>query len=862
MTGVYDPHAVSSGSPLYLDREAGLVPGSNPAESPHRSRAGWRIPAISAAVAVILVLGFLFWFSRRTLGPTGGELTLPGLIKSATIRRDNLGVPFIEAQSEEDLFYAVGFAMAQDRMWQMELLKRTAQGRLAEVLGPALLDFDVYVRTIGLRLSVDDSYAAMPPRYRAILKRFAAGVNEYRTSQPKPIEFVLAGFSPEAWAPADSLAVFAVMKLDLSNNLREELAFLKLAQALGPERSALLFPSYPGEPPPVIAARRLKGLDLSSVTPRLQSLQLLRGILADSSMGASNNWALAPERTRGKASLLANDTHLGISIPSAWMLLNLKCPTYHAAGVAVPGVPLIALGYNGSIAWGATMVMADNQDLFLEKLRVGPGERREYLDRGTWRPVVQRRERFLVKGSVPVERLVESTRHGPLLNEVMQGRNVLPYQPVPFSLKLGVSLRWSNADGDRSAQGFYEMGRARTIPEARRALSSIDTIFLNVVMADRSNIAFQTTGRLPIRRAGRGDLPVPGWTGAFDWTGYLPFARQPFRLNPPEGYLATANHRITVRPPPYHISSSWAGPERMERIRALLQNERSATLETMSRMQTDVVSHMALKVKRLLTDRTFAEELKSAGRMMKQGDQERLLQATALVAAFDGQMKTDSPGAALIGTFYHFLPRELLLDELGPETGELWGAYQTGSIGYGAAEDHLFFQRDSPFWDDVRTKDRRETRADIVAAALIRAFEFCEEEMGNPKKWQWGRVHRYEWRHSFTARAAFLAPYLNRGPVPAPGDLHTLNITGFKWGRDMRITLLPAMRLVVDFSQPDPAFLITHTGQSGNPVSSNYDSMIPLFTSGKQQPLPFVAANSERQYDRVLRLLPAALAAR
>ena len=857
VTGVYDPGAVSSGAPLYLDRDTGLMPGAATATSPRVSGIGWKVPAAFGAAVALVLLGLCMWIPHRTLGPRSGQLGLPGLTGAASIRRDRLGVPFIEATNEDDLFYAVGFSMAQDRLWQMELLKRTAQGRLAEAFGPKLLDFDIYVRTIGLRLAADESYATLPARYRRVLERFSAGVNAYRESYPQPIEFTLARFSPERWSPSDSLAVFAVMKLDLSTNLREELAFLKLAQVLGPEKAALLFPSYPGEAPPVAAARRLRGLDLTSVAPQKQAFRLMRGILGDSTMGASNNWALSPSRTRGNASILANDTHLGISIPSAWMLLNLKCPTYRAAGVAVPGVPLVALGYNGNIAWGATMVMADTQDLFLEQMRES-GQSREYFDRGRWRPVTRRRETFLVKGEASVERFVESTRHGPLLNDVIHGQRVLPYQPVPFSLKLGVALRWSNADGDRSAVGFYEMGRARTLGEARRALSFIDSIYLNVVMADRSNIAYQTTGRLPRRRAGRGDLPVPGWTAAFDWDGYLPFGEQPHRMNPPEGFLGTANHRVSVRPPPYHISSAWAGPERMERIRALLQNERSGTLEGTQRMQMDVVSHMALKVRRLLTEGSIAAEVRAAAVGMEEADRKRLADALALIASFDGQMKSDSAAAALFGTFYHLLTRELLQDELGPEDGELWAAFHSGAIGYGAVEDHLFFQKDSVFWDDTRTKEKMETRAEIVARSLVRAVESCEDQMGNQKKWQWGRLHRYEWRHNLTARAPFLAPYLNRGPIAASGDLHTLNITGFKWGQGPGITLIPAMRFVVDFSQADPAFLITHAGQSGNPASPAYDSMLPLFVAGKQHPLPFVQANMDQQYTEVLRLIPAA----
>lgn len=853
VTGVYDPQATSGGTPLYLDVDHGLVQGPDAGQSSRPSKRKLAF-VILGVLALLLAIGWCRFFPA-TLGPKTGSVQLPGLSAPVEVRRDALGVPYIEASNDDDLFLAVGYAMAQDRFWQMVLLKRSAQGRLAEVLGPRLLDYDVYVRTLGLKLAAEQAYPRQPARVKRIMTRFAEGVNHYRTTQRLPIEFSLAGLEPEPWLPSDSLVVFGMMKLDLSANLKEELAFLKLAQALGPEKAALLFPSYPGEDLPVEAARLLRGLDLRPVADDAKKMALLPSVFRQPSFGASNNWAVAPQRTKAGASLLANDTHLKIGVPSAWYIMNLKSPTYRAAGTLVPGIPLVVLGYNGHVSWGATMVQADVQDIFLEKLR-GSGNKQEYLHRGVWRPVTWRREVFGIKGKDPTERVIGSTIHGPLLNDAVRAPRLMGYQPEPFTTRLGLAVAWANDHGDRSAQGFLDMADARTLGQARRALANIDTIYLNVVMADRNQVAWQTTGRLPRRGRGRGQLPAPGWTGEYDWRGYLPFSEQPGSYAPKEGYVGTANHRVTTRPAPYHMGSAWAPPERMERLRFLLEQEKSATLETMANMQLDVRSNLALKVKTILSQGQLATEVTVAIAAMPAERQKSARGALEILSKFDGEMKVDSAGAALIAAFYQSISHELLQDELGGADDDLWKTFKAGSSGYGAEQDHLQFRADSPFWDDVRTKDKVEQRPEIVARALAAAFDFCDDQMGSSSRWRWGRLHTYHWQHPIASKAWFLRWHLNRGPYAAAGDGHTLNVSGFTWGSGFETEHIPAMRLLVDYSRPEPAFLITHMGISGNPASANYASMIPLFLEGKQNQLPFAEANIKKQYDSVLVLEP------
>ncbi|RMG69878.1 MAG: penicillin acylase family protein, partial [Bacteroidetes bacterium] len=332
-------------------------------------------------------------------------------------------------------FYATGYATAQDRLWQMTMIKMAASGRLAEILGRDLVPLDRYLRAVGLARYARQSYQRMAPKEKRILQRFAEGGNACVRSHKLPIEFVLAGFDPEPWKPEDCMIAFAMANYQLAANLREELSFLKVASRIGPTKAALLYPIYPDEPLPIDLASKLSVIDPGRLDRRnsrqlsktasglLDIQQSLVSLIEPGRAGdpetvpASNNWALAGSRTKGGKSIVANDTHLGISLPSFWDIMHLKAPGYEAAGVMIPGVPIVGLGFNGHIAWGATMMMADSQDLFLEKLRTKDG-RQEYLYKGRWLPVKTRTETIAIKGAAKPENFtIQFTKHGPLLND-------------------------------------------------------------------------------------------------------------------------------------------------------------------------------------------------------------------------------------------------------------------------------------------------------------------------------------------------------------------------------------------------------------------------------------------------------------
>ena len=821
----------------------------------------------ASALALITACATLYGVYFKTPDISSGSISLEGARGEIVIRRDSLGVPFIEAGDEDDLFFGAGFAAATDRMWQMEVMRAAGRGRLSEFIGPESLPLDRFLRALGIGDAVRGAIPALDARSKRILERYSMGVNAFMRTQKLPAEFSLTGHSPGPWTPEDSLYVFAMLNLGISYNFCEELNFLPLAHRVGPDRAAWLTPVYPDEGLPFDEAAKLAELPHPILDAKRSFTRSGGSLFASLFPGpppASNNWAISGRRTASGRSIVANDTHLVISIPNSWMMMHLRCPGYDVAGVAVPGIPIVTLGFNGHVAWGATMVMADSQDIFVEKTREA-GSGREYLYRGRWLPVVERRELIHIKGKKPVEVVLGRTQHGVLIDRALADlpfERESPIQPMRLHEGYALALRWPIEDGAETFRGFDLLGRARSAAQAREAMRHIKSTYLNIVYGDADTIAWQVTGKYPVRKKGGGQLPSPGWNGEYDWTGWLPFERHPYAINPGRGYVATANHRTVPRGHPERLSASWYGPARAARLTELLEGERAATREHSLRIQTDVFSPTARALKALLVpggrlEQAVEREITSwSDRRMA----ERAREALVLLdpSRFDAVLSADSASAAVYGLFLHCFTRNTFLDELGPDDGPVWQAFIDANISsYSAMEDHLLHRDDSPFFDDCASP-RKEDKAAIVARSLSDAILLAEKRLGkNRKRWRWGALHTYAWRHDAARKARFLSPLLDRGPFPAPGDTSTLNVAGMAHGEGFDVLWIPAMRMVVDFGLDEPAMLNMTPGQSGDPSSPHYDDMIGHFLGGENHPLPFRKDNVERQYTRVFGIRPA-----
>ncbi|MEI7049500.1 penicillin acylase family protein [Pseudomonas koreensis] len=798
---------------------------------------------VAAAVTGVLSLsGCQTWNAQDTVPPTSGVQPLKGLAQNVSVRRNAMGMPLIESNSFHDALFTLGYVHASDRINQMVTLRLLAQGRLAEMSGASMLDADRYMRAVNLKKSADELYKASSPRLKRFFEVYARGVNAYlfRYADKLPGDLASSGYKPEYWKPEDSALMFALLNFSQSANLPEEIASLVLAQTVSSDKLAWLTPSAPDENLPLAEADKLQGLKLNGQIPGLTELSnASQQLAAVNLLGAStsNNWAIAPQRSRSGKSILASDAHGPLAAPSLWTFVQIRAPKYQAAGVTVAGLPMVLGGFNGKVAWSATSVLGDNQDLFLEKIR-RQGNSLTYEVNGKWQPLGVRNETYFVKGQRPIREVVYETRHGALLNsaQAVQGNG------------FGLALQTPSFTDDKSLDAFFDLTRAQNVERASDASREIRAIALNMVFADASNIGWQVTGRFPNRREGEGLLPSPGWEGRYDWDGYADPMLHPYDQDPSRGWLGTANQRVIPHGYGMQLSNSWAAPERGERL-AELANSGKQDGRSVIAMQYDQTTTFAAKLKKMFEAPGMKQPLKQAIDALPEADRNEAREAFTRLMAFDGKLSPTSTDAAIYELFLQESMKQIFLDELGPESSPAWKAFvANGDFSYAAQADHLLGREDSPFWDDLRTP-QKEDKAVILARSLAAAINAGDSQLGGDRKaWQWGKLHSYTWKNANDQTV--------RGPLAAGGDHTTLNTAAFAWGKDFNTTRAPSMRFIVDFSQAEPLMGQNGTGQSGNPASPNYLNGIDAWLKGQYIGLPMQPQNFDRVYGKTRLTLP------
>ena len=797
-----------------------------------------------------------------SLPPAQGVQAVTGLDKSVSIRRNSLGMPLIETATFHDALFGLGYVHATDRLSQMVSLRLMAQGRLAEMAGPGVLEIDRFMRAVNLRHSAAVLYQESSPRMKRFFEVYARGVNAYlfRHRDRLPMDLAATGHNPEYWKAEDSVLVFCLLNFGLAVNLQEEIASLVMAQKVGSDKLAWLLPTYPDEPLPFAEADKLKGLKLDGEIAGLAALDNAASQVASLNMlgvAASNNWAISGSNTRSGKPLMANDTHLPLSMPSYWNFVQIRSPKFQAAGVTLAGVPAVVAGFNGKLGWGMTMVMGDTQDLFLEQVR-REGGRLLYLADGTWTPARERHETFFIKGERPIRETVYETRNGPLLNSVL-GERKHPLQPLQLSSGYGLALKTTAFEADRTLDAFFDLTRAQSVDQAFEATRDIRAAALNVLFADEQGTGWQVTGRYPNRREGLGLIPSPGWAGQYDWEGFADPMLHPYDQDPARGWLATANQRTVPRGYGMQLSNSWYYPERAERIDELLASGKHDSRSVIA-MQYDQTTTFAAKLQAMFQAPGMAGPLSAAVDALAEADRARAREALSRLTRFDGKLSADSADAALYESFLMESARQIFLDELGPETSPAWKALvETANTSYSAQADHLLGRDDSPFWNDVSTPGQ-EDKPTILARSLAAAVSRMEAAQGSDRSaWRWGRLHTYTWQTGTTQLAPYMPAsqrgginairdYLDRGPFEAGGDHSTLNVSAYRWGENFDTWLVPAMRIIVDFGRDEPMIGLNSSGQSGNPASPNYADGIEAWLKGSYMSFPFKSENLDKVY--------------
>lgn len=773
-----------------------------------------------------LIAAYLYRQARAALPQLDGAIKVPGLSADVKVTRDAHGVATIDAANLDDLFFAQGYVTAQDRLWQMDVMRRYAAGELSEILGSGQLPLDREQRILGLRAVAHQSIDRSVPRDRSFFEAYARGVNAYMRNPDKklPIEFRILQYQPKPWTVEDVLLVGTNLVKDLSHGYyRAALQKEKILAKLGPELTADLYvnSSWHDHPP----AKKPASFDTPgsedsdfaqpsavSVAGHGAFLESPSRIVSDdfyTPRPGSNNWVISGAHTVSGKPLLSNDMHLGHQMPNLWYEVHLRSGSLDVAGVSLPGIPFVLVGHNQRIGWGFTNVGATVEDLFVETVN----HQGQYLTPKGWENLAHRREIIHVKGQPDEVMDITLTRHGPIISQLIPGET----RPI--------ALRWTLYDGFQNP--FFDINTAQNWDDFQRALSHWNTPSQNAVYADvDGHIGYHATGNIPIRRSGDGSLPVSGSDDAHEWVGYVPFDKLPSAFDPPGGILGTANGRITPDKYPYSLATQWDAPWRTERIYHVLQSGKKFSAADMLSLQTDIYSAFD----RFCAER-FVYALDHAGNLPA-----RARQARDLLRDWDGRLAKESAAA----TLETHARQELMRLLLEPKLGSSKDAASSPELSW---QDYHWFMG-SVWLEQVLLKQPKrwlpENYADynsLLTAAALAAIT-APQAPSDLTSWTWGKAAPLYIQHPVLGQFPILRRWTGPGLVEQAGGGFTVKQVGKGFG--------PSERMTVDFADLDQTTLNTVTGQGGNFLSPYYLDQWKAWYEGTTFVLPFSSAAIDR----------------
>ncbi len=773
-------------------------------------RRGGLAGAALGALAGGTGLGARWQLSRRPLPKRSGRQRATGLSAPVAIKRDHWGVPHIEAAGTHDLWFAQGVCHAQDRLWQMEIYRRAAAGRVSEIAGRDGLAVDRMMRTFGFAAIAEREARELAPGLRSELEAYCAGVNSAaHHAGALPIEFQLLRIDFEEWRPADMLSALKLLTFGLSTNWEQELLRAEMIRALGAEKTERLDPLYPGTNPAILSPGQSWSGDGIGLARQIAAVRDALGF-ANSASG-SNNWAVSGKLTASGSALLAGDPHLPPSMPGIIYQVDLRVGDRFVRGASIPGAPGVLMGQGNDVAWSFTNAMADVMDLFVERI---DGESYEF--EGARLPLEVREERILVKGSEPEHLEVRSTHHGPIVNDVLGADASEP-----------LALAFSALRQPALSQAQVRLLEPTSGRELVELLADQCTPVSNLIWADRGgSIGYKTVGRIPIRRGGVPDLPRPGWSGEYEWEGWVPYEELPELVDPECGYLVTANNRIVDDEFPHHISSHYLDGYRAARIEKLLSERDDHDIESFEGIQVDEYSIPGVATVHRLAR---IEELAKG---------QREVRAIERLRSWDGRMSTDSVAATIYQALTLRLARETARRAIGDR--DLARRWLDGSSNPFVEhvtcpwrwQSHLL-----SLWDEGDEGLIGKPWPEHVLDCLRGALDDLEERFGaEPERWQWGRVHEMEFPHALGEANPVLARFFNRS-VRSGGAQETVKQVAFDPNDPYKAVWAPCWRMVADVADPEGSRWQAFTGQSGQPGSRHYDDLMADWTEGRTQPM-------------------------
>lgn len=796
--------------------------------SRRRYRALAVLLVLIVALSVAAAFAFLIYRPQPTLD---GDQRLVGLDERAEILRDAYGVPHIFARTAHDLFFLQGYATAQDRLFQLDLYRRTGRGRLSEVLGTSGLETDKFIRTLGLARAAEADATLLSDQARLALGAYADGINRYleQHGDALPLEFLLLGYTPEPWTLTDSVVIVKLESFDLATNYGTELSRANVAARAGIEAVQRLFPDSGGLPPAALLDGSWPAVrDAFADGVRLSGLDGLQAILGGAGSGLGSNCiALAGTRTASGKPLLEGDPHLSVRNPAIWYEVGLHGGGYDTAGFSIPGLPGIGIGHNAKVAWSFAVAYTDVQDFFVEQ--PDPQDPRRYRFRDGFEAATVFREQIAVKGRKdPVTLDVVVTRHGPIMTGVLKN------QTAPLA------LRWTALDAGRTMDGLLGLARASDWASFRAAAADVSGATLSACYADvDGHIGYLLVGALPDRAKGDGRMPVPGWTGEYEWRGMLPASANPTHFDPPEGYIVNANDRPVSDPSAVGYQGEWDPGFRAAVIQARVKDLRGATVESLRRIQTEYTSAPvgAFRAALLLTSPRSP------------------LAATALdlVRRWDGTLSVDSAPAAIYEAWLVHLVDRTFHDKLGD-------AVYLDYLANGRSTNALYVMLARPTdpWFVALGDPSIRGRDDLGAVALDDAVAELRDRLGpDPARWRWGALHTVTFAHPLSiGLPGPLRSLFDIGPYERAGDGYSLNVGSYSLATPYALTSHPSLRMVVDLGDLDASGAVLPTGESGQPLAKHWGDQTPLWLRGELHPMLFTRERIQESKGDTLVLRP------
>lgn len=768
---------------------------------------------IGGVIVLLLALAglliFINIFAKKGLPDYNQTISIPGLEKKVTIYRDKYAVPHIYAENEHDLYLATGYVMAQDRMWQMDLIRRVTTGRLSEIFGEKMLKADMLFRTLDIpqksKLVLDKASDEM----MGYLNAYADGVNYYIEEHKGnfPLEFNVLRYTPDKWEPIHTINLIGYMAWDLAGGWNTEIVIYNLEKKLGTALIEEITPKFDKHGP--IFPDYVKAALVDKLYENFVLSKDKISHLGVQVLNASNSWAVSGVKSTTGKPILANDMHLGLNSPGIWFQMHQSIKgKLNVTGVALPGAPFVVCGHNDNIAWGMTNVMVDNLDFYIEK--INPDNPDEYLYKGEWKKIRTKKEIIKIKDGDPKEFEVRTTGHGPIVSELKKDIT-----------DMAISARWQGFEYSNEILGLYQLNTAENFEDFKVAASKFIAVSQNIVYADtKGNIGLVCAAGIPIRPTNDGTKVQPGWTGEHEWQGIVPFEERPVSYNPAKGFVSSANYN-TAENFPYYINKwGFTGPYRLDRINEILKSKEKFSVKDIKEMQLDMKSKFSeLLIKEIIAETEKKNDLTGLEK-----------NALAILKAWDLSMDAGSSAAAIFENFQLCFIENTFKDQMGED---LYKGYIKNKHAVGFAVEQLW-NTESQWFDNINT-DKKETFTDIVQESFSDSIAKLEKEFGSSiDTWEWGKLHTFTLHHPLGSVKILDRIFkLNKGPYELGGSIHTIPQYAYTFLNPFKVNHGPSQRHVYDTSQWDNSFSVIPTGNSGIPASKHYCDQTKLYVNGE-----------------------------